>query len=310
MFHTRFLLTLTTSLALVPAATSSGSTAPDFPGGEEAETPYEGTEYAPSGDDTMALSSVSSVGVDWFYWYRNDSIGGDTFEIDSTTTNTAAPFQIAVQVEGTWDFTVHRATAIQVYTVGSGTTSVAAGTLTLGDGYHIIFNDTAAGGSELHIDMPGPGSSGSGSGSSGSGGGSGSPSPSGGGSPLWDEIEAEFAHVEWKMVEGRLQYRFLGNNAASTLMTDLHQASGSSDIDVSYIGDASCATLAFPTELEVDVVTVPAGHHALQAGGSGSGPWSLSVSWGPEPCEADLNGDGTVNFHDLMDLLSAWGGCP
>lgn len=269
--------------------------------------PLDATPYYSSGTDTMAMSYVSSVGVDSFHWYRNNSISGDTFEIDSMTTNVSAPFQVAVEVEGSWDFDVHSATAIHVYTAGSGSAAVSVGTLTLGDGYHIIYNDTAAGGSELHIDLPGPSGSSSGSGS----GCTSCPSPMGSASnPLWDDIEAEFAHVEWKMVDGRLQYRFLGNNAASTLDTDLHQPSGSGDIEVSYIGDTSCSSLSMPAELEHDSVSVSSGHHYLQAGTSGSGPWSLYVSWGPEPCEADLNGDGMVNFADLMAMLSAWGGCP
>jgi hypothetical protein len=258
--------------------------------------------------DTMAMSYVSSVGVDSFHWYRNNSINGDTFEIDSMTTNVAAPFQISVEIEGSWDFEVHSATAIHVYTAGSGSSAVSVGTLTLGDGYHIIYNDTAAGGSELHIDLPGPSGS-----SSGSGSGSGCascPSPSSSSNPLWDDIEAEFAHVEWKMVEGRLQYRFLGNNAASTLYTDLHQPSGSGDIEVSYIGDTSCSSLSMPAELVHDAVSVSSGHHYLQAGTSGSGPWSLYVSWGPAPCEADLNGDGTVDIADLVAMFGMWGGCP
>jgi hypothetical protein len=271
--------------------------------------PLDANPYTSSASDTMAMNYVSSVGVDSFHWYRNNSISGDTFEIDSMTTNVSAPFQIAVEVEGSWDFDVHSATAIHVYTAGSGSAAVSVGTLTLGDGYHIIYNDTAAGGSELHIDLPGPSSS-----SSGSGSGSGCtscPSPMGSPSnPLWDDIEAEFAHVEWKMVDGRLQYRFLGNNSASTLYTDLHQPSGSGDIEVSYIGDTSCSSLSMPAELVHDAVSVSSGHHYLQAGTSGSGPWSLYVSWGPEPCEADLNGDGTVDIADLMVMFSAWGGCP
>ena len=47
----------------------------------------------------MIFDQVVSIDVDSFHWYRNDSIGGDTFDIDSMTTNTSAPFQIAVQIE-------------------------------------------------------------------------------------------------------------------------------------------------------------------------------------------------------------------
>jgi len=302
---TRILIVaMTISLGTMPSAVAATDDQMDI---SIQEVPFDGSPYSSGATDTMAMSYVSSVGVDLFHWYRNDSIGGDTFEIDSMTTNVAAPFQIAVEVEGSWDFEVHSATAIHVYTAGSGSSAVSVGTLTLGDGYHIIYNDTAAGGSELHIDLPGPSGSSSGSGS----GCASCPSPSGSPSnPLWDDIEAEFAHVEWKMVDGRLQYRFLGNNEASTLYTDLHQPSGSGDIEVSYIGDTSCSSLSMPAELEHDSVSVSSGHHYLQAGTSGSGPWSLYVSWGPTPCEADLNGDGTVDIADLITMFSMWGGCP
>lgn len=121
---------------------------------------------------------------------------------------------------------------------------------------------------------------------------------------------AEFAYVEWKMVDSRLQYRFLGNNAASTLWTDLHQPGGTGDIDVSYIGDTSCSSLSMPAELTDDTISVPAGHHNLEAGTSGDGPWSLYVSWGPTFCDEDVNRDGTVDFADLIQVMHAWGGCP
>ena len=255
--------------------------------------------------DTMALNFVSSVGVDSFHWYRNDPIGGDTFDIDTMTTNTSAPFQIAVEVTGSWDFDVHSATNIRVYTAGVGSVAVAAGTLTLGDGYHIIYNDTSTAGAQLHIDVPGPGSSSSSSSSSSSA----PSSPSADPTPLWDDIHAQFAHVEWKMVDGRLQYRFSGNNAASTLSTDLHMPSGPGDIDVSYIGDPSCSSLTLPAELVEDVVSVSSGHHYLTAGTSGDDPWALYVSWGPHFCDEDLNRDGVVNFHDLLQMLYAWGPC-
>ena len=268
--------------------------------------------FDPFGDpaevDAMALSYVCSIGVDSFHWYRNDSIGGDTFDIDSMSTNVAAPFQIAVELEGSWEFTVHSATSIYVYTAGLGTSAVSAGPLILGDGYHLIYNDTAAGGSELHLDVPGPSPSSSGSGS-GSGSGPG-PGPSSSSDPLWDEIEAEFAYVEWKMVDGRLQYRFVGNNAASNLLADLHQPGGTGDIDVSYIGDSSCSSLSLPAELTDAPVSVPAGHHYFEAGTSGDGPWTLHVSWGFETCDEDINRDGVVNIDDLMAVVIAWGTCP
>ena len=298
----RRLVALTTLITM--AASCTVVLAAEDPGhpGDEATAPMGGGASA----DTVALVSVSSAAADSFHWYRNDSIGGDTYDIDSMTTNTAAPFQIAVQVEGSWDFTVHSATAIHVYTAGVGTSAVAAGTLTLGDGYHVLYNDTSAGGSELHIDMPGP----SGSSSGGSSGGGSAPPPSGGSNPLSDEIDAAFAYVEWKMADGRNQYRFMGNNAASTLWTDLHQPGGTSDIDVSYIGDAVCSSVTMPMELEEDAVSVASGHHYFEAGASSDGPWTLHVSWGPTPCEADVNEDGTVDFYDLIEVLAMWGGCP
>jgi hypothetical protein len=302
-----FSITTTLVAAVTLAASVAGAEeAPWMPedlGGAEAETP--GFESI----DAMAFQSVTAVGVDSFHWYRNDAIGGDTFEIDSMTTNVAAPFQLAVQVEGSWDFTVHSATAIRVYSPGSGSSSVSAGTLTLTDGYHIIFNDTAAGGSELHIDVPGPSASSSGASCSGGASCGGSSAPMGDPAPVWDEIEAEFAFVEWGMTDGRLHYRFTGNNAASTLYADLHQASGTGEIDVVWYGDASSSTLTLPAEFEPDMVSVSSGHHYFDAGSAGDDPWSLDISWGPHFCDEDLNRDGTVDFHDLLQLLYAWGPC-
>ena len=92
----------------------------DRPGIEDPFDPDFGFEPR----DTMALNYVCSIGVDTFHWYRNDSIGGDTFDIDSMATNVSAPFQLAFEVTGSWDFTVHSATSIYVYTAGSGTTAV------------------------------------------------------------------------------------------------------------------------------------------------------------------------------------------
>ena len=162
MITRTLIVAITFSLGTVPSAVAEAVDPMDI---SIQAVPFDGGFYSSWATDTMAMSYVSSVGVDSFHWYRNSSIGGDTFEIDSMTTNVAAPFQIAVEVEGTWDFDVHSATAIYVYTAGSGSAAVSVGTLTLGDGYHIIYNDTAAGGSELHIDLPGPSGSGSGSGS-------------------------------------------------------------------------------------------------------------------------------------------------
>jgi len=296
--NARATLTITASL-LITAATSAEE-APWMPEdlGSYTAAPYDSS-------DAMAIQFVTSIGVDSFHWYRNDSIGGDTFDIDSMTTNVAAPFQIAVQVEGSWDFTVHSATAIRVYSPGAGSASVSAGTLTLTDGYHIIFNDTSAGGSELHIDMPGP----SASSSSPSTPSSPAPAPSGAPAPTWDEVQAEFAFVEWGMTDGTLHYRFTGNNAASTLYADLHQASGTGEIDVVWYGDASSSTLTLPAEFEPDMVSVSSGHHYFDAGSAGDDPWSLDISWGPHFCDEDLNRDGTVDFNDLLQLLYAWGSC-
>ena len=116
--------------------------------------------------------------------------------------------------------------------------------------------------------------------------------------------------MEWKGIEGRLQYRFLGNNEASTLYADLHQPGGTGDIQVSWIGDTTCSSLSMPAELTDDAVSVSAGHHYFQAGTSGDGPWTLHVSMGRETCDEDLNGDGQVNISDLFIMLAAWGSCP
>tara|TARA_Y100000589_G_scaffold282021_3_gene279310 strand:- start:13755 stop:14663 length:909 start_codon:yes stop_codon:yes gene_type:complete len=296
------ILTLSLTAVLFPTA-AMARPAPDF--GIDLDRPI----IVPGGDedrDIMIFDQVVSIGVDSFHWYRNDSIGGDTFDIDSMTTNTSAPFQIAVQIEGSWDFTVHSATSIYVYTAGSGSTAVSAGTLTLGDGYHVFYNDTAAGGSELHLDLPGPAPT-----SAFTSGPSIPilPPSSSASNPLWDEILAEFALVEWGHGEEQLEYRFVGNNAASTLYADLHQPGGTGEIKVSYLGDSSCGSLAMPSERTESYVSVSSGHHYFEAGTSGDGPWSLNVSWGPEFCDEDLNRDGRVDFNDLVIVLSAFGIC-
>jgi hypothetical protein len=320
---TKTLITLTTlSVSITAHAYSTPDWKPEFDGmyhpDDHIFIPGDELEQDEEEGNRMVFNSVISVGTDSFYWYRNDSIGGDTFDIDSMVTNVAAPFQIQLEVAGSWDFTVHSATSIYVYTVGAGTSVLSAGTLTLGDGTHVIYNDTAAGGSELHIDLPGPPAP------SGGGGGAFAPSsgiiitpgpgpgpgPSMANNPLWDEIRAEFANVEWGMDDGRLGYQFVGNNEASTLWTDLHQPGGTGDIKVSYLGDTNCSSLSLPAELVESNISVSAGHHYLMAGTSGNGPWRLDVSWGPETCAGDLNGDGRVGPADVMILMSSFGFCP
>ncbi|MCH2136831.1 MAG: hypothetical protein MK101_09660 [Phycisphaerales bacterium] len=295
-----------TSLLVTIASAEEAPWMPHDLGAHEAE--YGPGPFGGDSADTMAIQWVSSIGVDDFYWYRNDSIDGDTFEIESLAENTAAPFQIALEVEGSWDLTVHSATSIQVYTIGVGTSAVSAGTLTLGDGMHVIFNDTAAGGSELHIDMPGPGASAAPPSTPSSPSGASSPSSSP--APTWDTIHLEHAHVEWRMVDGRLNFEFRGNNASSTLEANLHQAAGTGDIDVLRLGDADSTSLSLPAELVEDAVSVSSGHHLFEAGTSADGPWSLAISWGPHFCDEDLNRDGVVDFNDLLQLLYAWGSCP
>lgn len=308
MMTARIPLSLTLLTALATTVPTLGEEAPWMPERFGKHTYDSGGEEI----DAIALKYVTSIGVDSFHWYRNDAIGGDTYDIDSMMTNVAAPFQIAVEVEGTWDLDVHTATAIKVYSAGAGTSSVSAGTLTLTDGFHIIFNDTAAGGSELLLDIPGPGAapSGSGSPSGPSGGGSGPSGGPGDPPPTWDEIYAEAALVEWGMEENRLHYRFVGNNAASTLWASLHQASGSGQIDLVWYGDTSCPSISMPAEFEQGTSPTTSGSHLFEAGDSGSGPWSLDIEWGPEPCDADLNGDGTVNHRDMIIVFSSWGPCP
>ena len=111
------------------------------------------------------------------------------------------------------------------------------------------------------------------------------------------------------MGEERLEYRFVGNNAASTLLADLHQPGGSADIKVEYLGDTTCSSISMPSELIESNVSVSSGHHYFEAGTSGDGPWSLEVSWGPEFCDEALNRDGQVDFNALIILLAAWGMC-
>ena len=158
---TKTLITLTTlSVSITAHAYATPDYKPEFDGrfnpDDHIHIPGDNLGGFEEAGDRMIFNSVLSVGADSFYWYRNDAIGGDTFDIDSMVTNVAAPFQIQLEVAGSWDFTVHSATSIYVYTVSAGTSAVSAGTLTLGDGTHVIYNDTAAGGSELHIDLPGP----------------------------------------------------------------------------------------------------------------------------------------------------------
>jgi len=299
-------------ISMTPATLAGGAEAPGMPGGpfEQPVGPGGGSWESSEPENTMAIQYVQSAGVDSFHWWRNDSIGGDTYDIDSEDTNVSAPFQLAIEVTGSWDFDVHSATNVYVYTAGVGTSAVSAGTLTLGDGFHVIHNDTSAGGSELYIDVPGPGAGSSSSSSSGSGSGGGAPAPSGSASPLWDEIDVDFGYVEWGMEDGRQSYRFMGNNAASTMYSDLHMPGGTGEMDVLYLGDASCSSLTFPAELEENYVSVSSGHHYIEAGTSGAGPWKLHVTWGPASCEADLTGDGMVDIHDLFALVSSWGSCP
>jgi len=44
--------------------------------------------------------------------------------------------------------------------------------------------------------------------------------------------------------------------------------------------------------------------------------WGSTSSYGcmaspePNPCPGDINGDGSVNVGDLLDLIEAWGPCP
>ncbi len=243
------------------------------------------------GGDTMALISVTSAAADHFYWYRNDSIGGDTFYID---TDTHHPYQIAIEVEGSWDIDVTSATNVYVYTVGAGTVALTTGTVTLGDGYHILFNDPDNY-SLLEFDLPGPAMMGTGS------------------EPLWEDVEVFHGYVEWKIRNGAMTYRYMGNNAASSLFATLNQPGGTGEIEVSYIGDTECLSLTLPAELEEGAVSVPAGLHYFDAGYTGTGPWTLYVAIGgaPEFCDEDINEDGEVNIHDLLAIISAWGStCP
>jgi plastocyanin len=199
------------------------------------------------GSNTMALSYVSSAAADLFQWASMGS--GDAFYINNDSHH---PYQIALEVEGSWDITVLVATNAHVYTAGSGTVPLTLGTVTLGDGYHIIHNNPDVA-SELWLELPGPTMMGPGS------------------EPLWDQIEVLSGYVEWKMVDGALRHRYMGNNATSELWAVLHQPGGTGEIDVSYIGDTYCTSLALPAELEEATVSVLAGTHEFNAGLSGDG---------------------------------------
>ena len=242
------------------------------------------------GGNTLALASVSSAAADSFYWERNDSISGDTFHI---VTDSHHPYQIALEVEGSWDIDLVTATNVYLYTVGSGSTLLSAGTVTLGDGYHILHNDPSSA-SELEVDLPGPSLLGPGS------------------EPLWNVVEVMHGYVEWKQFNGINTYRFMGNNAASSLDAELNQPGGTGEIDVSYIGDTACSSISLPAEIEEASVSVSAGTHDFTAGTSGSGPWALYVAIGdvPEFCDEDVNQDGQVGIDDLLQVMGSWGACP
>ncbi len=132
-----------------------------------------------------------------------------------------------------------------------------------------------------------------------------------GSEPLWNWIEASASYVEWKIVDGTLRHRYMGNNTSSSLYAKLNQPGGTGEIEVSYIGDTACSSLTLPAEIEEAVVAVPAGEHTFEAGSSGSGPWTLYVGIGGEtdPCPEDINGDGTVSVDDLLLVIAAWGPC-
>ena len=242
------------------------------------------------GPNTMALISVSSSARS-FNWTADASVSGDSFLLDS---DIAQPYQIAIEVEGSWDIDVTTATNVFVYTVGSGTVPLTTGTFTLGDGYHIIYNETNNS-SSLEFDLPGPAMMGSDS------------------EPLWNGIYTYGAHVEWKMVDGALIHRIMGNYSHSQMLAMLNQPSGTGEIEVSYIGGTSCSTLTLPAELEEAVVSVPEGLHEFNQGVSAN-PWTLTVSIGgetePAPCAEDVNKDGQVDISDLLQVISAWGPCP
>jgi plastocyanin len=240
------------------------------------------------GSDTMALSYVSSAAADFLHWYATPAY--DAFYIQNDSHH---PYQIALEVEGSWDITVLEATNAHVYTAGSGTVPLPVGTVTLGDGYHIIHNDPNWS-SILRLELPGPAMMGPGS------------------EPLWDDIKVWGGHVEWKMVDGALRHRYMGNNAHSFMQVWLNQPSGTGEIDVSYIGDTYCTSLTLPAELEEATVSVPAGYHCFNAGISGDGPWTLyvGIGGGPEFCREDVNEDGEVNIDDLLQVIGAWGVCP
>ena len=49
----------------------------------------------------------------------------------------------------------------------------------------------------------------------------------------------------------------------------------------------------------------------VEAGGTPSPPFTpCSQVTCPQPCSADIDGDGMVGIVDFLDLLAAWGPCP
>ncbi len=40
-----------------------------------------------------------------------------------------------------------------------------------------------------------------------------------------------------------------------------------------------------------------------------NGPFDLDVSFEAAPCPEDLNGNGAVDFADILEIIAAWGPC-
>ena len=51
-------------------------------------------------------------------------------------------------------------------------------------------------------------------------------------------------------------------------------------------------------------------HECIEADGEFSGVGVACADVECESCQADLNGNGSVEVLDIIELISAWGACP
>ena len=58
-------------------------------------------------------------------------------------------------------------------------------------------------------------------------------------------------------------------------------------------------------------IVVALEENCIAAGGTYQGDsTTCDAARCPDPCPADIDGDGNVGINDFLDLLAAWGRCP